>query len=88
MQIDKLKEAVKNPYILGAAAVTFSLLAFAKSYFNGGVCKVSRDLTGKVIVITGGNTGIGKATIEELAQQSCTIIFGARDVNKSENFVR
>ncbi len=88
MDIEKLKEFAKNPYVLGAVAASISLLALAKNYFNGGVCKVTRDLTGKVIVITGGNAGIGKATIEELAHQNCTIIFGARDINKSERFLR
>ena len=86
MDIDKIKQVVKNPYVLGAAATTFTLLALAKRYFNGPLCKVNRDLTGKVIVITGGNTGIGKATIEELAKQNCTIIFGARDVKKIREF--
>jgi hypothetical protein len=63
-QFDKIKDFVKNPYVIGATALTFSVLALAKKYFNGGVCRVNRDLSGKVIVITGGNAGIGKALIE------------------------
>lgn len=63
MRTDKSNEAIQNLYILGAGAATFSLLALTKRYFNGGVCKAYPKLTGKVIVITGVNAGIGKATI-------------------------
>jgi 5,10-methylene-tetrahydrofolate dehydrogenase/methenyl tetrahydrofolate cyclohydrolase len=71
---------------LAVAITGGALLALVgiKLYFRGGVCKVDRDLSGKVIVITGGSAGIGKATIEALASKDCTIIFGARDVAKSE----
>lgn len=87
MQIDKLKQANQNPYILGAAAATFSLLALTKRYFNWGVCKADRGLTGKVIVIIGGNAGIGKVTIQELFHRNWTIIFGPRDIKKAKGFM-
>lgn len=73
-----------NPLVLGVCAVVVVLMVLVKRYYNGGVCYANRDLTGKVLVITGGNSGVGKATIEELAHQKCTIIFGARDIKKSE----
>lgn len=63
-------------------------LGLAKLYFRGGVCRVNKDLTGKVAVITGGNEGIGKATVEELLKRNCTVIFGARDEAKSQKFIK
>lgn len=59
-----------------------------KMYFRGGVCNVRRDLTGKVIVITGGNTGIGKETMLDLANSNSRIVIGARDRAKSEEAVK
>jgi hypothetical protein len=34
-----------------------------KKYFGGAQCKLHKDLSDKVAVITGGNTGIGKQTV-------------------------
>jgi hypothetical protein len=81
--VQKTKNWITTPQGFAVAPSTVSLLAISKLYFNGGVCRVNRDLTGKFVVITGGNTGIGKATIEELSKQDCTIIFGAIDQRKS-----
>jgi heterodisulfide reductase subunit A-like polyferredoxin len=64
------------------------VIAIAKLYFRGSNCKIRRDLTGKVAVITGGNTGIGKETMLDLARNGCTVIMGARDRLKSEEAVK
>ena len=44
----------------------------------------SIDLTGKLAVITGGSTGIGKETARVLAKAGADIFIGARDVEKLE----
>jgi hypothetical protein len=63
--LDRLKKWIVTPQGFALASSALSLLVVSKLYFfNGSVCRASRDLTGKVIVVTGGNTGIGKATIE------------------------
>ena len=36
------------------------MLAMLKWHFKGGVCKADKDLSGQVVVITGGSTGIGR----------------------------
>ncbi|KAI9318053.1 hypothetical protein BX666DRAFT_2153616 [Dichotomocladium elegans] len=41
------------------------------------------DLTGKIAIITGSNTGIGKACACEMAQKNCTVIIAARNGEKS-----
>ncbi|OBZ78301.1 hypothetical protein A0H81_02445 [Grifola frondosa] len=42
------------------------------------------DLTGKVIVVTGGNSGIGFATLQYLARQGAKVYLGARSEQKAK----
>lgn len=46
--------------------------------------QVQPDLTGKVIVVTGANTGIGKETAVGLASMGATVVTTARDRAKGE----
>lgn len=41
------------------------------------------DLTGKIVIVTGGNTGIGLETTKTLAAAGATVIVPARDVEKA-----
>lgn len=42
------------------------------------------DLTGRIVIVTGGNTGIGLETTKTLAQAGATVIVPARDVEKAK----
>jgi NAD(P)-dependent dehydrogenase (short-subunit alcohol dehydrogenase family) len=42
------------------------------------------DLTGKIAVVTGGNSGIGLETVKTLAEAGARVVVGARDTKKAE----
>ncbi|KAG5894631.1 hypothetical protein JTB14_026162 [Gonioctena quinquepunctata] len=64
-----------------AGSVTYSLIKF----FAGGVCRCASRLDGQIIIITGGNSGIGRALAVELAQRGATLVLACRDVEKGLN---
>ncbi len=55
------------PFIV-YVAVILALLWLLKIYFNGGVNTYHPDLSGKIVVITGANGGIGFQTATELTK--------------------
>eukprot|EP00090_Calanus_glacialis_P016200 TRINITY_DN25427_c0_g1_i1.p1 TRINITY_DN25427_c0_g1~~TRINITY_DN25427_c0_g1_i1.p1 ORF type:complete len:350 (-),score=82.20 TRINITY_DN25427_c0_g1_i1:72-971(-) len=52
-----------------------------------GVYRKKIDMTGKVVVITGGNSGIGLETARELARQGATVILGCRSEQRGREAV-
>ncbi|NXV83748.1 RDH12 dehydrogenase, partial [Atlantisia rogersi] len=62
--------------------VTAAALSCRK-YVAGGQCKSTAKLEGKVAIITGANTGIGKETARDLARRG-KVIVACRDIVKAE----
>jgi hypothetical protein len=46
-------------FILATLSIISLVLAIARSYFKGPVCKVRPDLKNTIVFITGANTGLG-----------------------------
>ncbi|KAH8252491.1 hypothetical protein KR032_000258 [Drosophila birchii] len=66
------------PAILGA------VLYYVKQHKQGIQFKKHTDETGKVFIVTGSNTGIGKETVRELAKRGGTVYMACRDLNRCE----
>jgi len=51
---------------------------------QGGKFDKETDETGKVVIVTGSNTGIGKETVLELAKRGATVYMACRDKKRTE----
>lgn len=51
---------------------------------QGGKFTKPTKADGKVVIVTGSNTGIGKETVRELAKRGATVYMACRDMKKCE----
>ncbi|XP_068933895.1 retinol dehydrogenase 12 isoform X4 [Petaurus breviceps papuanus] len=63
----------------------YMAVPYIRKCFAGGVCTSTVQLPGKVVVVTGANTGIGKETAKDLACRGARVYIACRDILKGES---
>ena len=73
-----------SPYAAAVAGVVVvgTSLYLLRRYFAGGVCYSKATLTGKTVIITGANTGIGLETAVDMAQRGARVILACRSAER------
>lgn len=73
------------PLVVLIGLVIAAVLCGFKVYlvWTLGVCTSRNKLTGKTVIITGANTGIGKETAIDLAQRGARVILACRNLKKA-----
>ena len=58
-----------------------------KKWANGPLNPIKKDLTGKLIIVTGSSDGIGLETAKDLLNSNAKVIFACRNKNKTEEII-
>lgn len=72
------------PVLAALGGAAFALYFSNKLYFSGGKCYETGRLDGKLVIVTGANTGIGKETTAELARRGANVIMACRNMDRAE----
>lgn len=87
MKIFTATASIVSQYPKSIAVVTITgigLFGF-KKWMAGGVCHSRARLDGRTVMITGGNTGIGKETAVDMARRGARVILACRDMDRANN---
>nr|XP_042911079.1 retinol dehydrogenase 12-like isoform X1 [Parasteatoda tepidariorum] len=60
------------------------ILVYLKDFFSSKKCQSTASFQNKIVIITGGNAGIGKETALDLAKRGAKVIIACRDTRKGE----
>ncbi|KAH8277597.1 hypothetical protein KR018_001918 [Drosophila ironensis] len=74
----------RTVFWLSAAGTTVGAAFGIKDLMQGGRFSEKTDETGKVVIVTGANTGIGKETVREIARRGATVYMACRNLKKCE----
>ena len=74
--------------VISAVIAVIAVLYGGRTYIQGPRCQSNRYIKGKTVVITGGNTGIGKETAVDLATRGAKVIIGCRNLEKGQAAVQ
>ena len=69
--------------ILIALIIIFALF-FLRKYLRGGQCKSKHSMEGKVVIITGASSGIGKESAIDLVKHGARVILACRNEKKTK----
>lgn len=73
-------------YVFFPFLLAIGLLRKFREY-QWGYCKSKSSLNGKVFIVTGANSGIGKETVRELARRKARVIMACRDLGSAKNAI-
>lgn len=59
---------ILNPWVSGIIMLLILGYVQGKKYYGGVTCKIKKDMSEKVVIITGANRGVGKETARELGK--------------------
>jgi len=72
----------------GTVAAIATVGLGARYYFNGPMCRDRANLQDRVVVITGGNAGIGKPTVVALVDMGAHVVMACRDEKRATEAVK
>ena len=72
---------------LGVFGVGGILYACKKVFVDGPMCTCKTSLTGKTVIITGANTGIGLETAVDLSRRGARVVLSCRNEEKGQKAV-